>query len=77
MTLPTLRISGGPTLRHATVTLDGNEIPGLTRANISMDPSDVTHLTLEIAVGTVEIDAETITEIIARFDPATGVSRLP
>jgi hypothetical protein len=77
MTLPKLEIHGGALARGSKVKLNGWEVPGLTSVTFQMDTHSVNRVTLEISVGSVEVDAETVTELIAAYDPAAGVSKLP
>lgn len=77
MPLPKLQVTGGATGRGSKVRLDGHEVPGITRFELTMTTTDVNRAVLEINVGSVEIDAETVTELVAAFDPAAGVSKLP
>jgi hypothetical protein len=77
MTLPKLEIRGGALARGCKVKLNGWEVPGLTNLTFQMDAHSVNRATLEISVGSIEIDAETVTELIAAYDPAAGVSKLP
>ena len=77
MSLPNLKITGGATGRDTKIMLNGVEIPGLTHFELTITNSDVTRAHMEIGIGSIEVDAQTVTEIIAGFDPAAGVSSLP
>lgn len=57
--------------------LNGHEIPGIMRFELTMNTTDVNRAVIEVGVGSVEVDAEAVTELIAAFDPASGVSTLP
>lgn len=77
MSLPKLEIKGGWSARDAKILLNGQEVPGLTRFELTMTTTDVNRAIIEVSVGSIEIDAEAVTELIAAYDPTSGVSTLP
>ena len=77
MALPHLEVAGGFSGKGMVIKLNGVEVPGIMRFEFTADSTNVNRAVFEIGVGSVSIDAETVTELIAAYDPATGVSKLP
>lgn len=63
---PTLTIEAdGPTLHRATVKLDEFEVPALTGISLDMKVNEANHVTLELLVEDVKVDAETLAALKA------------